>query len=704
MRLKSIILVPLLLMLTIALSAQTPVQKSKITEILNGKEYIVHTVEQGQTLYSISKAYEVDVRNIYESNPGLEESVAAGKKLYIPLKSNAEGQSKPIKTSTNMRLVAKGETLFSLSREYNVSIDDIKQANYGLPEGLKEGMIIEIPVLGSTAGHSTETPKSQPASSGQISPLNVTPSITVNNDPIQQEKPQRGYFEIQERNRETIYELAIRYRVSIDSITSLNPGLGEQLSKSQIIKIPANPTQKDFITQNIKQRMPLSKLARNYGLTEGEVIKVNPYITKQLQPGLMVKIPLPPLKVGETETNNIVVIQTDPIQEESSAAPTSMELCRQRPGKATYNIALLIPLFFDDFDQKIQFISSTNPETPNPVNLKAFQFIRYYEGFMLAVDSLRKTGLNAEIHIFNVEDNVSQAQKLIQNKQLANMHLIVGPFYNSSFRVVSEFAKEQGIPIVNPLSARADVIRDNPFAIKVIPAENRIYGTVGEYIGYKFRDAKVFVARQSAIRDEEPVARLKSSIGNHLLMGELGVVEININRDSLSPFLREAYTDKPNVVVVYSDNKVVILDFLRKLNLLRNKYDITVIGLPNWIEMEGLDYNHLGNLNTHYITTDYADYQSDAVKNFVRSFRELYAADPEIYGFRGYDTGLFFLSALMQYGLNFRNCLPYHDIPLLYTNYRFRQGDGSGFENQEWKVLRMSNFRLYEVSAPAIRR
>lgn len=703
MRLKRIILVPLLFMLAIISSAQTPVEKSTIKENLNGKEFIVHTVEQGQTIYSISRAYEIDVRDIYEANPGLEESVPSGKKLYIPVINQSEVQSKPIRTGTNMRRVAKGETLYSISREFNVSVEDIKQANGGLQEGLKEGMIIEIPIFESSAGISEGSSNSQTSTSTPSSSSSVTTSITAQSNPITQEEPQKGYFEYQERNRETIYELAIRYRVSIDSIISMNPGIGEQLSRSQIIKIPANPTQQNFITQHISQRMPLSKMARNYGLTEGEIIRINPYITKQLQPGLTIKIPLPQQKTTETETINIVVINTEPVQEEPPQELTNKELCNQRPGKSTYKIALLIPLFFDDFDQKrVQL--SPNSEISKPVNLKAFQFIRYYEGFMIAVDSLKKAGLNAEIHIFNVEDNVGQAQKLIQNNQLAGMHLIVGPFYNSTFRVVAEHAKEAGIPIVNPLSARPDVVRDNPFAIKVIPAEDRIYSAVGEYIGYKFRDAKVFVARQSTMRDEIPVTKLKSAIGEHLLMGDLGVVEVNINRDSLNTFLREAYTDKPNVVVVYSDNKVVILDFLRKLNLQRNKYDITVIGLPNWMEMEGLDYNHLGNLNTHFVTMDYADYQSDAVKNFVKHFRERYSTEPEIYGFRGYDTGLFFLSALMKYGLNFGSCLPYHDIPLLYTNYRFQSSEGNGFENQDWKVLRMSNFRLYEVTAPSVRR
>ena len=67
------------------------------------------------------------------------------------------------------------------------------------------------------------------------------------------------------------------------------------------------------------------------------------------------------------------------------------------------------------------------------------------------------------------------------------------------------------------------------------------------------------------------------------------------------------------------------------------------------------------------------------------------------------DTGIFFLSALMNFGSNFMTCLPYHDIPLLYGNYKFITDNENGFENQSWKILRLSNYRLYEVPVPVRR-
>jgi LysM repeat protein len=105
----------------------------------------------------------------------------------------------------------------ALPKKYNISIEAIRAANTGLEDGLIEGMEIIIPDFEST-NKKTE-PQTKTYENGG------------------QGKPEKGYFEFQERNHETIYELAIRYRVSVDSILFLNPGLGEQLSKGEIIKI-----------------------------------------------------------------------------------------------------------------------------------------------------------------------------------------------------------------------------------------------------------------------------------------------------------------------------------------------------------------------------------------------------------------------------------------------------------------------------------
>ena len=69
----------------------TPVTVSKEKVKLNGKMYLSHVVLERQTLYSISKAYGVSEEDLYEANPSLRETgLQKNAILLVPIKENAD--------------------------------------------------------------------------------------------------------------------------------------------------------------------------------------------------------------------------------------------------------------------------------------------------------------------------------------------------------------------------------------------------------------------------------------------------------------------------------------------------------------------------------------------------------------------------------------------------------------------------------------
>jgi LysM repeat protein/ABC-type branched-subunit amino acid transport system substrate-binding protein len=622
------------------------------------------------------------------------KNVKPGEVILVP--EMQQPQQKP--SGMNLRRVAKGETLFSLAREYNVTIDEILAANDGLPGGLKENTFIKIPIY-----NRTETPAPQQTDS-QSQPADGTSAAAINSkvqqEPLQQQKPESNYFEFQSRKNETLYELALHYRISIDSLMAFNPGVSMQLSLNQIIKIPFSSIKRDYITHSIKERISVNRLARLYNLDADKIKEINPFISRQLQPGQTIRIPLPKLKdAQELDPDSILA------DEEALVKPahdlSQKDFCNQLNEKGTYNIALMIPFFFSQLTESQYTPSESSGQNYGSTFIKPFLFIQFYEGLLLAVDSLKQIGLNAEIHIFNVEDNITQAHNVLDDPLLKKMDLIIGPFYSSSFNIVANFARKHKIPVVNPLTTRSDVLAGNPFVVKILPDEDRMLSALTDFLNQKHRSSQIFIARHHAIRDEEMINNLKSALEDDLSLTGRSFTniyhEIIYSQDNLSRFNQLASPKGENVVIIYSDNKVFVLDIMRKLNQLREEFNITVIGLPNWMDIEELDYHHMNNLNTHVISAEYADYSNQQVKNFVLKFRENYHAEPEKYAFKGFDTGIFFLSAMMKYGAQFTDCVPYHKIPLLYGNYRFSSTKGNGFENQEWKVLRLEDYKFREI-------
>src|SRR5262245_58018142 len=113
-------------------------QDSLGIETINGKIFVVHKVSEKETLYGISKRYGTTVDNIIQYNPTASSGLEIGQVLKVPYTRSAPSTttSTASKGGGIIHVVTAGETMFSLSKAYSVSIDEIKEWN-----GLKENAL-----------------------------------------------------------------------------------------------------------------------------------------------------------------------------------------------------------------------------------------------------------------------------------------------------------------------------------------------------------------------------------------------------------------------------------------------------------------------------------------------------------------------------------------------------------------------------------
>lgn len=109
-------------------------------ETINGKLFVVHKVGQGETLYAISKRYGVTVDQILEYNPTADAGLEIDQILKVPYVPRAP--KKP--SNGNTHVVGTGETLFSISRQYGITMDELKQWNNLSDNGLALGQELVI--------------------------------------------------------------------------------------------------------------------------------------------------------------------------------------------------------------------------------------------------------------------------------------------------------------------------------------------------------------------------------------------------------------------------------------------------------------------------------------------------------------------------------------------------------------------------------
>ena len=88
----------------------------------NGKKYIIHRVDKGETLFAISQRYEVTVKQIRETNPQTKKNLVVGEVILVPYEEPSEGK-------WQMHTVKDNETLFSISRQYDTEVEQLKEWN-----------------------------------------------------------------------------------------------------------------------------------------------------------------------------------------------------------------------------------------------------------------------------------------------------------------------------------------------------------------------------------------------------------------------------------------------------------------------------------------------------------------------------------------------------------------------------------------------
>ena len=146
----------------------TPVTVSREKVKLNGKVYLSHVVLEKQTLYSISKAYGVTEEDLYEANPSLRETgLQKNAILLVPYREEAA----PAVQDYTEHIVRWYEDINDIARRYGVTVKDIMDANQLTGKKLSTRQVLRIPVVKTE----TEEEKAEPAGE----PLPPGPPVTV---------------------------------------------------------------------------------------------------------------------------------------------------------------------------------------------------------------------------------------------------------------------------------------------------------------------------------------------------------------------------------------------------------------------------------------------------------------------------------------------------------------------------------------------
>lgn len=108
--------------------------KSTTIVYINGAKYYIHTVQSGETLYGLSKTYGVGEQVILENNPSLAQGLKADENIKIPYVAEAPDtrSDRKLRKTFDFHYVIRGETLYAISRQYEIPVKTLLEDNPNL--------------------------------------------------------------------------------------------------------------------------------------------------------------------------------------------------------------------------------------------------------------------------------------------------------------------------------------------------------------------------------------------------------------------------------------------------------------------------------------------------------------------------------------------------------------------------------------------
>ena len=616
------------------------------------EKYTKHIVAKGETINMIAQKYKVTPYDIYSLNPDSQNGIQQDSVLLIPTSTSVvvihSSQNAPQNNNTISHLVQPKETLYSISKQYGVTIDALKTANGDLlNNGLKIGLNIKIPSSGSLQNVAVSKPEE---TKKVIAPVVSKPSV------VKATPEGKTTYHIIEP-KETKYGISKKYGMTVVELERLNPQIVSEFpigfklvvsgnainqavketatrdsagtSESELAKqsSEAKPsaekstaektsTKKYLEEYVVKPKETIYGIANDYGISEQELISLNPELKRGIKQGMILRVPKGQRKepVKKEQVNLLKTINTN----------------------ARKQLALLLP--FNILKIESDTINSTQ------ARLKKDKFLNltldFYSGALMAIDSAKVLGMNIDVKILDSQEtkNSSNVAALVQQNNLQNMDAIIGPFYQSNVEKLAELLEPTKTPVISPLSKEIGKKYTNLY--QSMPSAEFLRNSIFDFMKAKNGNIIAVVDTKKGsvkqyIQEMQPNVRIAG-------LSEKGTFVA----DSLKVLFQK---DKLNYVVLASESTGMILATTNTMLAAQKDYQVQLVILEqnDTFDFEEISLTRLTKLKLLYPSLSRPN-ESEEANQFDVKYKKVNKIIPNQYAIRGFDVTFDTLLRLSQ--------------------------------------------------------
>ena len=572
----------------------TAVTKSNDIVVIRGKSYYLHTVQPGQTLYSICKAYGANIDEVKSLNDKKDNALSLYEVLKVPYTDPFVQQDDKF----YYHKVVKGETFYSIARLYKIKPKRLLKFNEGYAQNqpLAVGAVVKLPLA-----------------------------------------------EI---------DLSV---------------LGEEEIEASVGK---------------KQEIRPVRPVRNETVKKVEEASV----TDILQDALMQKNEKTEQE-PEKETTTVIGA-TDKMEIPDYISEVVM------PVDPFVKVALLLPFSAKDYPV---FVDTLVEKMPVQISARSEQFISFYEGVLLAVDSLKNQGYKVNLKVFDTERSAEKMYTMVDEIDRLHPDLIIGPVYGSVYKALMDDLTNKNIPVIYPLSSRSEEFGVYPDFIQVNPSMKALTVAMSDWLREEAEEANLvclnLTGNEVSHSDLEDIRLFKEYMHR---IGSMNFYDWNTSAVPLDGLRLQLLPDRENIIILPTTKEAEVSKILPVLSALTDGYRITVVGFPEWQAFTSVDHETYFKLNTKIFTYSYVDNTTEPAKRFALKYRKYFYTEPNNLAYKAFDMSLYFIELAAKYRDRTLDALEFYPRNGDFSRFYFQKMEGqAGKENQGFYIVNFgSDYRL----------
>jgi len=576
------------------------------TTVFAQDKYTKHKVVKGETITDIAKKYKVTPYDIYRLNPDSQNGIKENTILLVPTQSlpvpSVPEKEKTTKVSNTIHEVQAKETLYSLSKRYNVSVEEIAKANGDtIKNGLQIGQKVIIPIKGSGVAAQAKIAEKQ-----------------------EDRKNAPSYLFHTVAAGETKYSIAKQYGMSLQLLEELNPevkdglpiGFKLKLSKNAIVQKEVGPgavqvkPEPQYVVYKVQPKETFYSLSKRTGLTEEQIVTLNPEAKNGLKDGMELKLPAG-TAVAEFTTKQVV-----------NLAETLKKDTRKE-------IALLLPF-------NIENMEVTGEAAVDRLRSDRFlnMTLDFYAGALIAIDSAKAMGLPVRVRILDSKESKSASAVISFKNTLLSADAVIGPFFQSNVEKAAAMLSDKNIPVISPLSK--DTGASYPNLFQSVPSPDMVKMAMLDYL--KGKDGNVL-----AIVDPKKVSSRQFIKSNY---ESARFIDGGVTDAALRGLLSK---EKMNYVILDSESTAMLINATKVIAGVMADYQVQLVMLEknDAIDSDEIPLARLTSLKMIYPSVTKSNTTPEA-SVFEKNFKKKNNIFPNQFATRGFDVTFDVILRLFQ--------------------------------------------------------